>query len=50
MTQPDQAPPTHELRVDWPQYYHLIEVLALKIHQSSYAFDSLLCPGIWKPI
>ena len=43
MSTPDQAAPAHELRVDWPQYYHLIEVLALKIHQSGYAFDSLLC-------
>ncbi len=33
----------HELRVDWEEYYRLIELLALKIHQSGYAFDSLLC-------
>src|SRR6266403_1759729 len=33
----------HALRVDWEEYYRLIEVLALKIHQSGYEFDSLLC-------
>ena len=43
MTQPDHAAPAHELRVDWTEYYRLIEILALKIHQSGYAFDSLLC-------
>jgi hypoxanthine phosphoribosyltransferase len=32
-----------ELRVDWEEYYRLIEVLALQIHESGYAFDSLLC-------
>ena len=32
-----------ELRVEWPEYYRLIEALALKIHESGYAFDSLLC-------
>lgn len=41
--QPDHGEPAHELRVDWAEYYHLIELLALKIHQSGYAFDSLLC-------
>ena len=40
MVQPESAP---ELRVDWEEYYRLIEVLALKIHESGYAFDSLLC-------
>lgn len=40
MGQPESAP---ELRVDWEEYYRLIEALALKIHQSGYAFDSLLC-------
>jgi len=35
------SPP--ELRVDWEEYYRLIERLALQIHQSGYAFDSLLC-------
>lgn len=43
MQQTDQAEPAHELHVDWPEYYHLIELLALKIHRSGYAFDSLLC-------
>jgi hypothetical protein len=43
MSPPEQAGPAHQLRVDWPQYYHLIEVLALKVHESGYAFDSLLC-------
>jgi hypothetical protein len=33
----------HQLRVDWEEYYRLIEVLALQVHQSGYAFDSLLC-------
>ncbi len=31
------------LRVDWPEYYRLIETLALRIHESGYAFDSVLC-------
>ncbi len=31
------------LRVDWDEYYRLIEELALQIHQSGYEFDSLLC-------
>jgi hypoxanthine phosphoribosyltransferase len=39
----DQGAPAHELRVDWQEYYRLIEVLALQVHQSGYAFDSLLC-------
>ena len=43
MTQPDDAASAHQLRVDWAEYYRLIEILALKIHQSGYAFDSLLC-------
>jgi hypoxanthine phosphoribosyltransferase len=32
-----------DLRVNWAQYYRLIEQLALQIHQSGYAFDSLVC-------
>jgi hypoxanthine phosphoribosyltransferase len=35
------SPP--ELRVNWEEYYRLIEQLALQIHQSGYAFESLLC-------
>ena len=35
------SPP--ELRVNWDEYYRLIEQLALQIHQSGYAFESLLC-------
>jgi hypoxanthine phosphoribosyltransferase len=43
MSEPDHPATAHQLRVDWSQYYHLVEVLALRIHQSGYAFDSLLC-------
>ena len=43
MEQADQRESAPELRVDWEEYYRLIEVLALKIHRSGYAFDSLLC-------
>jgi uncharacterized protein len=43
MERADQRGSVHELRVDWEEYYRLIEVLALKIHRSGYAFDSLLC-------
>jgi hypothetical protein len=43
MDRSDQSEPAHELRVDWPEYYRLIEVLARQIHQSGYEFDSLLC-------
>lgn len=43
MEQADQRESARELRVDWEEYYRLIEVLALKIHRSGYAFDSLLC-------
>ena len=32
-----------ELRVEWPQYYRLVEALALNIYESGYTFDSLLC-------
>jgi len=35
--------PTQDLRVEWPEYYRLVEALALKIHESGYAFNSLLC-------
>ena len=43
MDEPEQSGPAPELRVDWEEYYRLVEVLALKIHQSGYEFDSLLC-------
>ena len=43
MSRPDQSESAPGLRVNWEEYYRLIEVLALKIHQSGYAFDSLLC-------
>jgi uncharacterized protein len=36
-------PSAQDLRVNWSQYYRLIELLALQIHQSGYAFDSLVC-------
>ena len=38
----EQRASSHDLRVDWEEYYRLIELLALKIHQSGYPFDSLL--------
>jgi hypoxanthine phosphoribosyltransferase len=31
------------LHVDWEQYYRLIERLAVIVHESGYAFDSLVC-------
>jgi hypoxanthine phosphoribosyltransferase len=31
------------LHVDWAAYYRLIERLALVVHESGYAFDSLVC-------
>jgi uncharacterized protein len=37
------APASGQLRVDWEAYYRLIEQLALQVHRSGYAFDSLLC-------
>jgi hypoxanthine phosphoribosyltransferase len=40
---PDQGSPTAELRVDWQEYYRLIERLALQIHASGYDFDALVC-------
>jgi hypoxanthine phosphoribosyltransferase len=43
MDRPDRNESAPDLRVDWKQYYRLIEQLALQIHQSGYAFDSLLC-------
>jgi hypoxanthine phosphoribosyltransferase len=43
MHRSEQDGAAHALRVDWEEYYRLIEVLALKIHQSGYEFDSLLC-------
>jgi len=41
--EPDQATKAAELRVDWEQYYRLIERLAVQVHRSGYAFDCLLC-------
>jgi hypoxanthine phosphoribosyltransferase len=35
--------PTAHLRVDWVEYYTLIERLALLVHDSGYAFESLVC-------
>jgi hypoxanthine phosphoribosyltransferase len=32
-----------DLWVTWDEYHHLIEQLTLKVHESGYAFDSLLC-------
>ncbi len=32
-----------ELKIDWQEYYRLIETLALRIYESGFAFDSLLC-------
>jgi uncharacterized protein len=32
-----------ELWVSWPDYHHAIERLALKIHQSGWDFDLVLC-------
>jgi hypoxanthine phosphoribosyltransferase len=43
MAQAGQGGPPRELRVGWEEYYRLIEQLAVQIHQSGYAFDSLLC-------
>jgi hypoxanthine phosphoribosyltransferase len=43
MNLPDQDASVRELRVDWEQYYRLIERLALQIYQSGYEFESLLC-------
>ena len=42
---PPVAPPApaEELRVDWNQYYRLIERLALIVHDSGYAPDALVC-------
>ncbi|HEX7157271.1 MAG TPA: phosphoribosyltransferase [Burkholderiaceae bacterium] len=33
----------NDLHIGWDEYHGLIEQLALKIHQSGYRFDSLLC-------
>ena len=43
MDRPDRSQSAPELRVDWKGYYRLIEQLALQIHESGYAFDSLIC-------
>jgi len=40
---PDSLPADDKLRVDWYEYYHLIERLALKVHQDGYAPDALVC-------
>jgi|SRR5690625_2044573 len=32
-----------DLWVSWPQYHGLIEQLALKIHQSGWTFDKIVC-------
>jgi len=32
-----------QLNVGWEEYYALIECLAVKVHESGYAFDCLLC-------
>jgi hypoxanthine phosphoribosyltransferase len=37
------ADTTNLLRVDWAEYYRLIERLAVRVHESGYAFDALLC-------
>ena len=43
MERAGQGAEARELRVDWPEYYRLIELLALRIHESGFDFDSLLC-------
>jgi hypoxanthine phosphoribosyltransferase len=43
MERNEQPGAPRDLRVDWEEYYRLVETLALKIHQSGYAFESLLC-------
>jgi hypoxanthine phosphoribosyltransferase len=43
MHRPGESTTSNDLRVDWEEYYRLIELLALKVHQSGYAFESLLC-------
>lgn len=35
--------PAEHLHVDWDGYYRLIERLAVIVHESGYAFDSLVC-------
>jgi len=40
---PTQSASAAELRIDWDQYYRLIERLAVQVHRSGYAFDCLLC-------
>lgn len=32
-----------DLWISWDQYHHLIERLALKVHESGWAFDQILC-------
>ena len=32
-----------DLYVSWPEYHRLIERLALKVHESGWEFDSILC-------
>jgi hypothetical protein len=43
MERPQAGAAGRELRVDWHEYYRLIEHLALRIHESAFAFDTLLC-------
>ncbi len=41
---PAQPPSgARSIRVDWEQYYRLIERLAALVHRSGYSFDSLVC-------
>src|SRR5690625_5412968 len=39
------VPPSTEtdLWISWPKYHELIEQLALKIHQSGWKFDKIVC-------
>ncbi len=32
-----------KLQVNWAQYHHLIEQLALKVHESGWPFDQIVC-------
>jgi hypoxanthine phosphoribosyltransferase len=40
---PGAAQDAGHLHVDWEAYYRLIERLAVIVHESGYAFDSLVC-------
>jgi len=37
------GPETRDLWVSWDDYHRLIEQLALKVHQSGWRFDQILC-------